>query len=115
MDKVFISGLRTESVIGVHDWERNICQPLIFDIELGADFTHAAKRDELEDAVDYEAISKRVIEVVAGSSFQLLEALVQHVATVIQEEFGVEWLRLKVTKPNAVAAADAVGVVIERV
>lgn len=115
MDKVFISGLRTESVIGVHGWERNIRQPLVFDIELGADFTRAAKSDALADALDYEAISKRVVEVVAGSTFQLLEALSEHVATMIQDEFGVEWLRLKVTKPNAVDAADGVGVVIERV
>ena len=31
-DKVFISGLRAETVIGVYDWERNIRQPLVFDI-----------------------------------------------------------------------------------
>ena len=114
MDKVFIKGLRADSVIGVHDWERNIRQPLILDIELGADFSRASKSDALADAVDYEAISKRVVEVVGGASFQLIETLADHVATMIQDEFGIQWLRLKVTKPQAVEAADGVGVIIER-
>jgi dihydroneopterin aldolase len=33
-DKVFINGLRAETVIGVYDWERSIRQPLIFDLEM---------------------------------------------------------------------------------
>ncbi len=115
MDKVFINALRADSVIGVHDWERSIRQPVILDIELGTDFARASKSDALAHALDYEAISKRVVEVVGGASFQLLEALADCVATMIQDEFGVEWLRLKITKPNAVEAADSVGVIIERV
>ena len=36
-DKVFINGLRAETVIGVYDWERKIRQPLIFDLEMATD------------------------------------------------------------------------------
>jgi dihydroneopterin aldolase len=31
----------------------------------------------------------------------------------ITREFGVPWLRLRLSKPGAVAAADDVGVIIE--
>ena len=75
MDTVFIKGLKAASVIGCYDWERKIRQTLVIDLELRADFTRAAQCDALEDALDYAAISRRVIAVCDESRFQLLEAL----------------------------------------
>ena len=113
-DKVFINGLRAETVIGVYEWERNIRQPLIFDLEVATDNRAAAKDDGLTKAIDYAAISQRVIAEVERSSFMLIETLAEHLATLILEEFGVQWLQLRVLKPTAVAEADAVGVQIQR-
>ena len=113
-DKVFINGLRAETVIGVYDWERNIRQPLIFYLEMATDNRAAAKDDDLKKAIDYAAISQRVIAEVEGSSFQIIETLAEHLAALIIEEFGVQWLQLRVLKPTAVAEADAVGVQIQR-
>jgi len=113
-DKVFISGLRAETVIGVYDWERNIRQPLVFDIEMATDVKAAAKDDDLTQAIDYAAISQRVIEVTETSSFQLIETLAEHLAAIILKEFGVGWVQIRVLKPTAVAEADAVGVQIQR-
>ena len=45
MDTVFISGLKATSVIGCYDWERDIRQTLMIDLELKADFTRAAGTD----------------------------------------------------------------------
>ena len=114
MDTVFIKGLKAASVIGCYDWERNIRQTLVIDLELRADFTRAAKCDALEDALDYAAISRRVIAVCDESRFQLLEALAEHVAAIVLEEFSVSGLRMTITKPGAVPEADGVGVAIER-
>ena len=113
-DKVFISGLRAETVIGVYDWERNIRQPLVFDIEMATDVKAAAKDDDLNQALDYAAISQRVIEATETSSFQLIETLAEHLAAIILTEFGVSWVQIRVLKPTAVAEADAVGVQIQR-
>jgi hypothetical protein len=57
---------------------------------------------------------ERLIAFVEGSSFQLIEALAERCAALIREEFGVSWLRLKLSKPGAVRGARSVGVVIER-
>ena len=113
-DKVFIKGLRAETVIGVYDWERKIRQPLVFDLEMATDNRAAAKEDDLTKAIDYAAISQRVIAEVESSSFELIETLAEHLAVIILEEFGVQWLQLRVLKPTAVAEADAVGVQIQR-
>ena len=114
MDTVFISGLRASSVIGCYDWERDIRQTLVIDLKLKADFARAAETDALTDALDYAAISKRVIAVCDESRFQLLEALAEHLATLLLTEFSIAGLQMTVTKPGAVEAADGVGVVIER-
>ena len=114
MDIVFIEGLRIDTVIGVYDWEREIRQTLCLDLELGADTTLAAKNDELAHALDYKAISDRLIEFVGGSEYELLETLAERIAELLQSEFGIAWLRLRLAKPGAVPAASNVGVLIER-
>ena len=113
-DKVFIQGLKVDAVIGVYDWERNIRQPLEFDIEIATDITLAAAGDDLSKAVDYATICRRVQEEVEASSYQLIESLAEHLAAMILREFQVRWLQLRVIKPNAVPDADGVGVLIER-
>jgi dihydroneopterin aldolase len=113
-DTVFIRGLKATSVIGCYDWERDIRQTLVIDLELEADFTRAAQSDALNDALDYAAISQRVIAVCEASRFQLLEALAEHLASLLLAEFSIERLRMTITKPGAVAEAEGVGVVIDR-
>ena len=114
MDTVFIKGLKAASVIGCYDWERDIRQTLVIDLELKADFTRAAQTDALKYALDYAAISRRVIAVCDESRFQLLEALAEHLAAIVLAEFSVNGLRMTITKPGAVSEADGVGVVVER-
>ena len=59
-------------------------------------------------------MSKRLVEFVGQSGFGLVETLAERCAALVIEEFGVSWLRLKLSKPGAVRGAQAVGVVIER-
>lgn len=114
MDKVFIEGLEIEALIGIYDWERRIRQPLRFDIEMGFDNTRPAASDRIEDTLDYKAVSKRLIEFVSDSSFGLVETLAERCAAIILDEFAVEQVSLKLSKPGAVRGALAVGVKIER-
>ncbi len=114
MDTVHIRGLRTEAVIGVYDWERDIRQVLVVDLEMASDNRAAAATDAIEDAVDYAAISSRVLAFIEGSECQLIETLAEQLAALVMSEFGVPWLRLRLDKPGAVAEAESVGVEIER-
>lgn len=114
MDKVFLRQLQMDAVIGIHDWEREIRQPIILDLELGSDIRVAAQTDSIADALDYHAVAERLTEFVRDSSFQLVESLAEACAGILLEEFGVSWLRLTVHKPDAVGNARSVGVSIER-
>ena len=114
MDTVFIKGLKAASVIGCYDWERDIRQTLVIDLELKADFARAAETDAISEALDYAAISQRVIAACDAARFQLLEALAEHLAALLLTEFAITGLRITITKPGAVPEAEGVGVVIER-
>lgn len=114
MDTVFIRQLRADTVIGVYDWERNVRQNVVLDLEMATDNRRAAASDEIADALDYAAISARVLSFIKGSEFQLIETMAEQVAAIVLGEFGVPWLRLRLAKPGAVAQAQEVGVVIER-
>ncbi len=114
MDIVFIEDLRIETVIGIYDWERKIRQTIALDIEMAFDNRKPAFTDKIEDTLDYKAVSKRLIGYVEASHFELVETLAERCAEVIQIEFRVPWLRLKLSKPGAVTGSKAVGVIIER-
>ena len=113
-DLVFIEDLRIQTVIGVFDWEREITQTISLDLQMAYDISKAAGTDEIADTLDYKAVSKRLIQFVESSEFQLVEALAEHCARIVLEEFPVTWLRLKLSKPGAVRGSSAVGVIFDR-
>ncbi len=114
MDIIYLSDLKIETVIGVYDWEREIKQSVILDLEMGTDIRRAAETDNIDDTLNYKAVSKRVIDFVEQSEFELVETLAERVVAIIREEFSVPWVRLRLNKKGAVSAAVDVGVIIER-
>ncbi|HTV96361.1 MAG TPA: dihydroneopterin aldolase [Steroidobacteraceae bacterium] len=114
MDKIFIHALKTEAIIGIYDWERQVRQTVLIDIEISADIRKAALTDSIEDTLNYKRVAKRVLAFVEGSQFHLVETLAEHVAMLILEEFGISWVRISLSKPGAVRGSRDVGVLLER-
>lgn len=114
MDIIFIRDLRIETLIGIYDWERNVKQTVILDLDMGADIAKAARTDQIEDTLDYKSVAKRLIQFVSDSHFQLVETLAEQCARIVLEEFGVPWVRLSINKIGALRGARDVGVRIER-
>lgn len=114
MDIIYINDLRIETVIGIFDWEREIKQTVVLDLEMAADCRRAAETDSVEDTIDYKAVAKRLIAFVGESEFQLVETLAERCAEIVVDEFGVRWVRLRLNKQGALRGARDVGVIIER-
>ena len=114
-DRIFVSGLEVYCIIGLQAWERQVKQKLHIDLTLETDTRQAAASDTVADALDYRAVSKRVQELVEGSSFQLVEALAERVAATVLAEFPrANALTVRVAKPGAVRFSESVGVEIRR-
>ena len=114
LDIVFIEQLSVITTIGVYDWEQTIEQKLVFDIEMGWDNVAAAKSDDVNYCLRYADDSEAVISHVEGQRFALVERVAEEVAELLLSRFNSPWVRIKVSKPGAVARAANVGVIIER-
>ena len=114
MDIIFIRGLTAATTIGVYNHERGIIQNLIIDLELGCDTTKAGASDAFEDALDYDAISRRTLAFVEQTTYYLIESVAEQLSRILFDEFPIIQLKIKITKPGAIEIADAVGIMIER-
>jgi dihydroneopterin aldolase len=114
MDIVFIRDLKVDTLVGIYDWERRLRQHVILDLDMGTDIAKAAKTDHIDDTLDYKAVSKRVMQFVRESEFQLVETLAEKVAGIVMQEFGVKWVKVTLHKPGAVSGTKSVGIIIER-
>jgi len=114
MDIVYIRDLRIDTIIGIFDWEREVRQTVSLDLEMAADIRKAAATDDIEYALNYKAVAKRLIAHVEASECLLVERLAEEVANIVLNEFSVSWLRLRLSKPGALRGARDVGLVIER-
>lgn len=113
-DSVLIEGLAIDAVIGVYDWEREIAQTLLVDLEMAWDNRRPGQSDDVVDALDYASVSDTVADFFAQNQPNLLEAAAEGLSTRLRTEYGIAWLRLVIRKPGAVPQARAVGVSIER-
>ena len=115
MDTIFICELKVKTKLGVPAWERMVAQTIILDIEIGYDLTKAGKSDAIADTIDYGAVVACIHDTLKEHSFQLVEALAEHICQLILSEFGALSVKVKVAKPGILAGLKALGVVIERV
>jgi dihydroneopterin aldolase len=114
MDTIFIHALKTEAIIGIFDWERQVKQTVLLDIEMSADIRKAARSDSIDDTLNYKRVAKRVLAFVAASEFHLVETLSEQIAMLILSEFAVASVRIVLSKPGAVRSSRDVGVKLER-
>jgi 7,8-dihydroneopterin aldolase/epimerase/oxygenase len=113
-DRIFLSALTVECIVGIWEWERRVKQAVIVDIEMSADIRKAAASDRIEDTLDYKKVAKRLLAFIGDSQFHLVETLTERIAQLIVREFGVAWVKVRVNKQGAIRGARDVGIEIER-
>lgn len=114
LDLVFIEGLSGETVIGIHDSELHRPQTVVIDLYAGVPRSRACDSDRIEDTIDYGVVRERVVRLLREHRIQLLEAFAEAIASILIEEFGARWARVKVIKPHKFDDVQSVGVQIER-
>ena len=113
-DTIYLRGLEIEAIVGIWDWERQIPQTVVVDLDMAADIAKAAASDKIDDTLNYKLVSKRVQALVKDGGFQLVETMAEKIAETLIDEFDVPWVRVRINKPGAIRGARDVGVQIER-
>lgn len=114
MDRIFLTALATEAVIGIFDREREIRQRVVIDLEMVVDLRRAAATDSIADTLNYRSVAKRVLAFVEASRFHLVETLAEQIARLVVTEFGLEEVQVTLHKPGAIRHSQDVGVIIRR-
>ncbi len=113
-DQIQIKDLLLRAIIGVNDDERRNRQDVLINISLDVDTRAAGRSDDLNQTVNYRALSKQVIQLVENSQFYLVEKLAAEIMALCLADERVERAHVTVEKPTAVRFARSVGVTIER-
>jgi len=113
-DQIQIKDLLLRTIIGINEEERRNQQDVLINITLFADTRAAGASDDVEDAVNYRTITKRVIAMVESSRFFLVEKMAAEIASICLDDPRVERVRVRVEKPGALRFARSVGVEIDR-
>jgi dihydroneopterin aldolase len=59
-------------------------------------------------------VSKRLLQFIGDSEFQLVETLAERIAELVITEFAVPWVRVRLNKQGAIRGSRDVGILIER-
>jgi len=113
-DVIAIEGLSLRAVIGIFDFERDRRQEVVVSLRIHTDTRAAAASDDIARALDYKVVTKRVIDLVEGSSFFLVETLADRIAGCVLEEPLAGRVEVRVEKPGALRHARTVAVEISR-
>ena len=105
-----IKNLRLRTVVGTNEWEREAPQDVTINVEMEFDGSTVARTDRIEDTIDYKAVKRRIIDVVEGSSYYLLDKLANRILETVMEEEKVQRATVEVDKPHALRFADSVSV-----
>lgn len=80
MDRIELRGLRLTGTHGVLPEEQSRAQPFEIDVDVFADLRAAGASDDLEDTVDYGALSEAVARIVTTEHHALLERVAERIA-----------------------------------
>jgi dihydroneopterin aldolase len=99
MDRVTLRGVRA---YGRHGWEpgeRDRAQPFVIDLDAEIDLRAAQLSDDLADTIDYAALYRRLVTVVASTSYALLERLASDILEAVFEDTRVARAIVTIAKP----------------
>jgi FolB domain-containing protein len=113
-DRIILRELRLRCIIGTLPAERLAPQEVLATVVLRCDLAAAGASDDLADTIDYATLHDRIVTLAEGSSFQLLEALAESIASLCLAIPAVAAVTVTLDKPGALRQARSVAVELIR-
>jgi dihydroneopterin aldolase len=113
--RLFLRGLTVQAHIGVHDFEQDVTQRLIIDVDLYVSFEGSSPKDDrIDEVVDYDFVRAVVHARIAQGHINLQETLCDDILNRLLEHTGVMAARVSTRKPDVYPDCEAVGVEVLR-
>ncbi|MDF2178823.1 dihydroneopterin triphosphate 2'-epimerase [Aliiglaciecola sp. CAU 1673] len=103
-----VKNLRLRTYIGIKQEEIDNKQDVVINVTIRYLAEQATNSDEMQDALNYRTITKRIIQLVENNRFSLLEKLTSDVLAIASEHPWVIFAEAEVDKPHALRFADSV-------
>lgn len=103
-----IKNLRLRTYIGINEDEILNQQDVVINVKIHYDAERATDSDQMNDALNYKTITKRIIKLVEDNRFSLLEKLTYDVLEIAAEHHWVLYAEAEVDKPHALRFSDSV-------
>lgn len=101
-DRIILKDLGFYGYHGVFAEEAKLGQRFFIDLEVGVDLTDPATTDRLNTGISYSDIYHVVKATFEARRMKLLEALAQNIVAAVFNEFdSIEWIVIRIRKPEA--------------
>lgn len=104
--KIQIKGIKAETIIGIHIHERKTKQPVFINLDI--DLHDRPRQDDIDTTLDYETLTNEITAYVEGTSYNLIESLVEDVLDIIMQHDIVQQATVAIEKPQALMTASNV-------
>ncbi len=114
MDKMLLDRMEFFGYHGVFPEENKLGQRFYVDLALYMDLKRAGETDDLNETVNYADVYAEVQAIVEQKTFKLIEALAEHIATVVLDTYTmINEIQVRVTKPHPPFNTHFQGVTVE--
>ena len=112
--RIFLNKLTIDARIGILEHELRATQPIYVDAEFDTLVTARCDDQDIHSVLDYRQLRQTIIDCCTQEHVNLLETLIERTAQAILERFpSVQRVKLRISKPQAFADCEAVGIEIE--
>ena len=112
--KGFIEKIELKVLIGLHKWEREKPQPVLMDIEYKINNSMVAITDNINDTLNYQKLVDHLKSFAEQSKYQLIETLAYNLLLEVDNNFKLDWIKIRLAKTSVIECADSCGVEVER-
>jgi dihydroneopterin aldolase len=105
MDRIALEGIRAYGRHGAEAAERERPQPFDVTVSAELDLRDAARNDDLAATIDYAELHARIVQIVASTSYALLERLAADLLAATLEDPRVARAQVTIAKPGILDGA----------
>ena len=108
MARIRVKDLRLRTYIGIKEEEINNKQDVLINLTILYPAVDAVRDNDIDHALNYRTITKRIISHIENNRFSLLEKLTQDVLDIAREHHWVTYAEVEIDKLHALRYADSV-------
>jgi dihydroneopterin aldolase len=112
--KIIISDLVFNTLIGIHDFEKEKKQQIRFNIEISINPLLRANENDLDSIVNYENIINKIKLITQKKHYNLLETLAEDIFSNLFISKNIIKIKLRIEKPEIIKNTSSVGVEITK-